>query len=71
MIKENIVVSDRDQITEWLVNIPKNQADAIIDTVNQLNTLGPMREVDAQCDKCNHTWKETLNFDPVSFFGKR
>ena len=71
LVKENTVVTDRTQIAEWLVNIPKSQADVIIDSVNQLNTLGPMREVDAQCDKCNHTWKETLNFDPVSFFGKR
>ena len=71
MVKENVTVTDQAQIAEWLVNIPKNQADAIIDSVNQLNTLGPMREVDAQCDKCRHTWSETLNFDPVSFFGKR
>lgn len=71
LVKENVVVTDRSQIAEWLVNIPKSQADTIIETVNQLNTVGPMREVDAQCDKCNHMWKETLNFDPVSFFGKR
>ncbi len=71
LVKENVLVTDQTQIVEWLVNIPKSQADTIIDTVNQLNTVGPLREVDAQCDKCNHTWKETLNFDPVSFFGKR
>lgn len=71
IVKDNITVTDRDQITEWLVNIPKSQADAIIDSVNQLNSVGPLREVDAQCDKCNHVWRETLNFDPVSFFGKR
>ena len=71
LVKQNTVVTDKAQIAEWLVNIPKSQADSIIDTVNQLNVVGPQRDVDAQCDKCNHTWTETLNFDPVSFFGKR
>ncbi len=71
LVKQNTVVTDKAQIAEWLVNIPKSQADIIIDTVNQLNVVGPQREVDAQCDKCNHSWTETLNFDPISFFGKR
>ena len=71
LVKQDVVVTDKDQIAEWLVNISKTQADIIINSVNKLNEVGPVREVDAQCDKCNHMWKETLNFDPVSFFGKR
>jgi hypothetical protein len=71
LVKQDLVVTDQEQIAEWLINITKSQADVIIDSVNKLNEIGPQRTVDAQCDKCNHIWTETLNFDPVSFFGKR
>ncbi len=71
LVKQDVTVTDREQIAEWLINITKAQADIIIDSVNKLNEIGPLREVDAQCDKCGHVWRETLNFDPVSFFVKR
>lgn len=71
ILSQDVSVTDHDQISEWLINISKSQADIIIETVSKLNEIGPQREVDAQCEKCNHMWKETLNFDPISFFGKR
>ena len=73
LIKQNVTVTDQTQIAEWLVNIGKNQADAVIKAVNALNVVGPNRTVNPICTnpECNHTWSENLNFDPVSFFGKR
>lgn len=71
MLKEDITVTDPSQISEWLVNINKQQADIVIEAVNKLNEVGPSRKVQAQCSSCKHEWQDTLNFDPVSFFGRR
>lgn len=71
LIQEGITVTDPAQISEWLVNISKQQADIVIETVNKLNEVGPKRSVQAVCSACSNEWEETLNFDPVSFFGKR
>lgn len=68
---QNITVSDPMQIAEWLMNINKSQADTIINSVNSLNMIGPNKKVPAVCSNCNHQWDESLNFDPISFFGKR
>jgi hypothetical protein len=64
-------VIDPADISEWLVNISKTQADIIIDAVNKLNEIGINKVVAAECEKCHHKWNDTLNFDPTSFFGKR
>ncbi len=71
MLKEEIAVTDPAQISEWLVNINKKQADQIIESVNRLNEVGPSKKVHAQCSACQHEWDDSLNFDPVSFFGRR
>ena len=66
--QEPQTVSDTDHIAEWLANIDKNTADAIIEAVNNLNNIGPPKETDAQCTECGHMWKEKLSFDPALFF---
>jgi hypothetical protein len=71
LLKEDLTVSDPVQISEWLVNINKQQADIVIDAVNKLNEIGPNRRVQARCTSCEHEWEDNLNFDPVSFFGRR
>jgi len=69
--KDHQSVTDKDHITEWLTNVNKGISDAIISTVNALNDLGPPKSTDAQCQNCNHTWKEALNFDPALFFSRQ
>lgn len=71
MVKEKISVTDPEHISEWLINISKNQADAVIQAVNRLNDVGVQKKVTVTCTNCNHEWEETLSFDPISFFGKR
>lgn len=71
LIKQNITVTNPAEISEWLVNISKRQADAVIDAVNKLNEIGPQRDVPARCESCKHEWTDSLNFDPTSFFGRR
>ena len=65
---DTVTVSDKDHITEWLTNIDKSTADAVIEAVNNLNKVGPPKETHAQCTNCNHTWIEKLTFDPALFF---
>lgn len=71
LLKTGVSITDHANISEWLVKIPKAQADVVIGTVNKLNEIGVNKTVAAKCSKCAHEWEETLNFDPVSFFGKR
>ena len=69
--QEAALVTDRDHITEWLTNIDKNTADAVISAVNALNEIGPPKETEAQCKHCGHKWQEKLSFDPALFFTRR
>ena len=71
ILKQGITVTDSNEISEWLVNISKAQADIVINTVNKLNEIGVNKAVHAKCTKCNHEWDDTLNFDPINFFGRR
>jgi hypothetical protein len=71
LLKQGINVTTHNDISEWLVNIPKSQADIVINTVNKLNEIGINKNVHVTCNKCKHEWDDQLNFDPVSFFGKR
>jgi len=66
-----VLVTDSGHIAEWLQNIDKNTADAVIEAVNNLNMIGPPKETDAQCSECGHKWKEKLTFDPALFFTQR
>jgi hypothetical protein len=68
---DGMIVTDTDHITEWLTNIDKSTADAVISAVNALNEVGPPKETDAQCTECGHRWKEKLSFDPALFFTQR
>lgn len=71
MIKENVEVTDRAHISEWLAEISKPQADIVIESVNKLNQTGVQKKVTVQCTSCDHQWEDEIGFDPTSFFGKR
>lgn len=71
MVSEKVSVTDPAHINEWLTSINKAQADAVMNAVNNLNSIGVTKSQPAQCESCGHQWTETLNFDPISFFGQR
>jgi len=71
MTKENITVTDRSHINEWLTSISKNQADTVMEAVNKLNAVGISKEITVTCSNCTVSWKDSLSFDPSSFFVKR
>jgi len=71
LLKENMEVTDREHINEWLISISKTEADTVIEGVNKLNNCGVSKELPVTCSNCSVQWTETLSFDPSSFFGKR
>jgi hypothetical protein len=70
LIKQGLNVNDAANISEWLVNIPKSQADIVINAVNKLNEIGINKKVQARCEKCGHEWEDELSLDPTSFFSR-
>jgi hypothetical protein len=62
------VVTDPSHILEFVKGINKTQADAIGDKIKELNQIGVDTTSRFQCDSCNHTWEQKLDFDPISFF---
>lgn len=70
MKKENITVTDPTHIQEWLLRISKPQSEKIIEAVNRLNAAGVPKELPVKCESCGHEWKDRLQLDPTSFFGK-
>lgn len=71
MLKDNVEVTNREHINEWLISITKAQADTVIESVNKLNSSGVPKEIPVTCSNCSVQWNDTLAFDPSSFFGKR
>jgi hypothetical protein len=61
-------VTDPTHIAEWLLNVETSTANAVIEAVNILNTVGPPRSTTAKCEACGNEWSEQLSFDPVVFF---
>ena len=70
LLQSKQVVVDNKNINEWLLNISKSQADIVINSVNKLNGIGVNKTMPFVCSNCEHSWEETLSFDPSSFFGK-
>lgn len=71
LLKDNVEVTDRNHINEWLIGITKAQADLVIDAVDKLNNTGVTKKFNIICQSCGHQWTDQLSFDPSSFFGKR
>lgn len=64
------VVTDRDQIIEFVNNAPSQWTKKIEDRLRELNTMGVDKGVNVQCSACNHEWRTEIEFDPTSFFGQ-
>lgn len=71
IIENNVVVTDPQHIQDWLASASRAQAEAIIAAVDQLNKCGPNKTIPVECNECQHTWQETVSYDPISFFVKR
>lgn len=63
----NINVTDKKFINEFVQNIDRTSVNQIEDLIKQINLVGIKREFDAKCEKCNHTWQSEIDFNPVNF----
>lgn len=68
ILKTGEVVTNTQNISEWLKGIPKSQADIITQKIKQLNKVGIDTDHHFVCQSCNHAWDQTIDFDPASFF---
>jgi hypothetical protein len=64
---QNIDVSDKNDIKEFLQNIDKKSSDQISDLIKKINQIGIKRSFIAHCEKCNHEWESEVDFNPVNF----
>ena len=65
----NIINATSDQVFEWMNNLPRADAEKILEKVNEINEIGPKKNMEIECSKCEHKWETKINFDPSYFFG--
>tara|TARA_Y100001972_G_scaffold119554_1_gene160983 strand:+ start:903 stop:1772 length:870 start_codon:yes stop_codon:yes gene_type:complete len=71
---EDIVVTDRDHIVEFLNNAENVVGKKIEEKIQDINSIGINHEMKMQCEKCvdedgnPKTFESRVNFDPVNFF---
>jgi DNA-directed RNA polymerase subunit M/transcription elongation factor TFIIS len=63
----NINVTDKSYIKEFLQNIDKKSVDKIGDQIAKINQIGIKRTFTATCEKCKHEWESEIDFNPVNF----
>ena len=64
------IVSDPNHIAEFIGNTDRNSIEKIETRLKEVNQLGIDKTVPVKCEKCDHDWKATIEFDPSSFFAK-
>jgi hypothetical protein len=65
--KNNVNVSDKKHIKDFLQNIDKKSVDKINDMLDEINAVGIKRTFTAECQTCQHQWESEIDFNPVNF----
>lgn len=61
-------VTDKQEIARFIADLPSRQFDKVEDKLKELNGLGMDKKLDVCCEKCQHTWRTEVEFNPASFF---
>ncbi len=64
------VVTNPADILEFLNNTNQAWVKKIEKMLEEMNSKGIDKSVDAECAKCQHKWTDQIEFDPTSFFGE-
>lgn len=66
----NSLQASDEQIFEWMENLPKKDAQKIMNKIEEINTIGVNKESEITCtaEECKHTWTTKIDFDPSYFF---
>ena len=67
--QEKLFVKNREDIDEWLHNINRKMVEDIRQKITELNGIGIDKAIPIICDKCQHEWTTTVEFNPTDFFG--
>ena len=67
---QQIQISDKGIIREFLENTDNNTGKEIEEFINSVNAKGVQNEVQVECssEECDNTYVAPINFDPVNFF---
>lgn len=68
---DEIVVTDKDQIFQWVENIDSHTHAAIKDALNELSDPHMQDVIKIQCpdeENCGHTYETKVDLNPVNFF---
>lgn len=65
---EDICVTDKAQIKEFIFNIDKLSAEAINNKIKEINDIGITKRFSAACTNCAHQWETPIDFNPTNFF---
>lgn len=68
VVVPNTEVTDRLHILEFVKNMNKVWSSKLQTRIEEINSMGMNRDIDAQCGKCKHAWKTKLEFNPATFF---
>lgn len=63
-----IDVTDRKHIDEFISNVGREDAKKIQDKIEKINSIGIKKEFGAKCSECNHEWEVPIDFNPATFF---
>ena len=64
---QGIDVTNRGFIEEFIRNSDKDVTDRIRKLSEEINQIGIEKHFTATCEKCGHSWKSEIDFNPVNF----
>lgn len=65
--RNDVNVTDKSFIQEFLLNIDKTEAEEITKLIEEINKIGIEHTFQAKCQKCEHEWTTQIDFNPVNF----
>jgi len=66
---DEVKVTDRDYIKQFVMNADQNTYNAIRDSVFDYNKQYTIKPMDIQCSACGHNDTRQFQFEPANFFG--
>jgi hypothetical protein len=65
---DNVNVTDKNYIKEFVSNINTDEVKIISTEVDRVNAIGLLKDHNVKCTECEHEWKAEMMYDPVAFF---
>jgi hypothetical protein len=65
---EQFLVTDRKSILEFMENCEAEIGKLVEEKISEVNKIGANKNLSMMCEKCDKTFPQVINFDPVNFF---